>query len=563
MKPQSFDFIVVGAGSAGCALANRLSESGRHTVLLLEGGGPDSNPWIHIPLGVGKLLTNEKYAWPFFTEPQSYLKGQKVYWPRGRVLGGSSAVNGMAYVWGDPAEFDSWSELGISGWSHQDVWPWFAKVETYPYGDNPNRGRSGPVWITDRGRHDPDDISDAFVQGCLESGIPPTAEYNGGVYEGVRYLEQNARNGRRQTAAVAYLRPARGRKNLTICTNAFVRRLVIEAGRCVGVEYEHEGQQCVAHARHETVLSAGAIQSPQILELSGIGDQERLCRLGIPVAQHLPAVGENMSDHLQIRCTYRTSIPETINDIMRSPYHKMRVGLQYLLTRKGLMAGTSSTAHAITRSDPGLDRADVMVRIYHISGKDRYSRSGVGGIDKFSGFSIGGFMLYPRSRGYVHCVSANPHDAPAIQPNYLQHEDDQACAIRLLRLIRQIAATPAMRDVIIAEERPGQDVTSDEGLLDYIKESGQTAWHTVGTCSMGRPGQSVVDSQLRVHGIEGLRVADISVLPTIASSNTNAAAMMIGERAAAFVLEAAKTNQGREHNESTREAAAERAHATV
>ena len=536
MQTETFDYVIVGAGSAGCVVANRLTASGRHRVLLLEGGDEDTNLWIHIPLGVGKLLTNEKYAWPFRTEPQSNMAGQQVYWPRGRVLGGSSALNGMAYVWGDPTEYDNWAEQGVNGWRFADIQPYFAKMETYPYGDSPMRGRNGPLWITDRGVNDPDRISDAFIQGCLQAGIERTPDYNGGPYEGVRYLEQNSRNGRRQTAAVAYLRPIRGRKNLTVRTKAFVRRVIVDGARCTGVEYEHEGKLLVANAGLEVVLSAGAIQSPQLLELSGVGDEHRLRSLGIQVNRHLPAVGENMSDHLQVRCTYRTSIPETINDIMRSPLHRLKVGLQYILTRKGLMAGTSSTAHAITRTRPDLSHPNVMVRIYHISGQDRYSRSGVGGIDKFSGFSIGGFMLYPRSRGHVHCVSADPRVFPAIQPNYLQHEEDRQCAVELLRLIREIAAQPSMREVIVSEERPGPAVENDEGLLDYIRQSGQTAWHTVGTCRMGEPGQSVVDSRLRVHGVHGLRVADISVMPTIASSNTNAAAMMIGERAADFML---------------------------
>ncbi len=541
MQAETFDFLVVGAGSAGCVLANRLSASGQYRVLLLEGGGEDSNLWIHIPLGVGKLLTNEKYAWPFRTEPQEGLAGQQVYWPRGRVLGGSSALNGMAYVWGDPAEYDSWRALGVEGWNFADIQPYFSKMETYPYGDNPLRGRDGPLWITDRGARDPDRISDAFIDACLQAGIDRTLDYNGGQYEGVRYLEQNVRNGRRQTSAVAFLRPARGRKNLVVRTNAFVRRVVVEGGRCTGVEYDHEGKRQLAHAAIEVVLSVGAVASPQLLELSGIGDEQRLSRLGIPLVQNLPEVGENMSDHLQIRCTFRTTIPETINDIMRSPFYRMKAGLQYILTRKGLMAGTSSTAHAITRTRPNLPHPNVMMRIYHISGKDRYSRSGVGGIDKFSGFSIGGFMLYPRSRGHVHCKSADPHVAPSIQPNYLQHNDDIQCAVEMLRLIREIAGQPALRDVIVSEQRPGLSVDTDEGLLDYIKQSGQTAWHTVGTCRMGEPGQSVVNSRLQVHGIDGLRVADISVMPTIASSNTNAAAMMIGERAADFMLMDAKS----------------------
>jgi len=536
MPEAVFDYIVVGAGSAGCALAYRLTESGRHRVLLLEAGGPDRNPWIHIPLGVAKTIQDERLVWKFSTEPEPGLAGQSLYWPRGKVLGGSSSVNGMVYVRGDPREYDHWGDLGNDGWSYRDLLPVFKRMEAYAEGDPAYRGHDGPLSVTNRRTKDPDPLSEAYVVACREAGISTIEDYNAADWEGASMLQLNTRRGLRCSTADAYLRPAMSRPNFVLETRAHVLRVVFD-GRCaIGVDYQRGGRKHYARAAREVILCAGSVQSPQLLELSGVGDAARLQHLGIPIVHNLPGVGEGLIDHLQVRLTFECTQPITINDLMRNPLRRLLVGMRFVFLRKGIMTATSSTAHAICRTRRELSRPDVKVQLYQISGKDRYARTASLGIDPYSGFSVGGFKLRPESRGSIHLRSPDPLSPPEIRANYLTHPEDQKTYVDMLRLVRRISAQPTMTQFIVAERRPGPEVGDDAGLLAYARETGQTSWHPIRTCRMGTEEQAVVDSRLRVRGLHGLRVADASIMPTMASSNTHAPAVMIGERCADFVL---------------------------
>jgi choline dehydrogenase len=536
-----YDYVVVGGGSAGSAVASRLSESGRFRVLLLEAGEDDPWIWLRVPLGAGFVLLSQRSLWRFYTEPQANLGNRKMFWPRGRVLGGSSTINGMLWVRGEPAEYNHWRDLGNPGWGYDDVLPYMKRKEAYAQGDG-TRGKHGPVHISRFGRSA---LGDAFYNACVEAGVPATPDYNGAQYEGVGYLQSNTKRGLRFGGREAYLRPAQGRPNMHVRTGARADRIRVESGRAVGVEYRVGGDRCFARASREVVVSAGAIQSPQLLELSGIGDKERLADLGIAGVKHLPGVGENCRDHLHTRVSFECRRPITLNDILDNPLRKAWMGLRYLVRRDGEMAACTATVHALAKTDPALDRPDVKIQMHNLSAEDpRHPTELV--LDRFPGFGIGSFALRPESTGSVHIRSADPDEPPMIAANYLTDPRDRKTSIAALRLARRIAEQPALAKLIVREVRPGPEAQSDAALLEHVAKLGATSYHPIGTCKMGNDAMAVVDHELRVHGIEGLRVADASIMPTMVSSNTNAPSFLIGERCAEFLLREAGANMSPE-----------------
>jgi choline dehydrogenase len=504
-----FDYVIVGAGSAGCVLANRLSENPQTRVLLLEAGPRDTAFWIHVPLGYGKLFTRTDINWAYESEPEPALNGRRIFTPRGKVLGGSSSINGLVYIRGQAEDFDAW---GIPAWDFRSLAPYFARAE-------------GELRVSNLERHE---LCDAFIAAAEALGIPRNDDFNGPSQEGTGYYRATSYLGRRRSTAIAYLRPARKRPNLRVETAALANKVLFEGSRALGVEYRQHGKVKKAHAAREVILAAGAFNSPQLLERSGVGSRQLLERHGIPVVHDAPQVGEGLQDHFYVRTFWRCCKAITLNDDMRSLWRQARIGLQYLLKRSGPLTISAGHAAAFVRTRPELARPDAQIYFINFSAAQR------GGIlHAHSGFTSAVSQLQVESRGSTHIRSADPEAPPAIRYNYLATENDRRVLVEGLKLIRRICATPPMRDYVEGEFMPGENVVTDDDWLAYCRERGETVFHPTSTCRIG----AVVDEALRVKGLQALRVIDASVMPAVPSGNINAAVIAVAEKAADLIRE--------------------------
>jgi choline dehydrogenase len=526
------DYVVVGAGSAGCAVANRLSEDSHRDVILLEAGPKDAYLWIHIPIGYGKTMFNPKYNWMYETDPEPEMNNRRVYWPRGKTLGGSSAINGLIYVRGQPEDYDDWVRQGCSGWSWEEVLPYFKKLEKNSRGESATHGGSGPVSCSDiSSKHE---LMEAIIRGANGLGVPRNDDFNDGEQEGVGYYQLFTDRGWRSSTAVAYLKPARARRNLRVMTETQATRILFEGKRAVGVEAIQSGHRIQIKARREVILSAGAIQSPQLLEGSGIGQADRLQGLGIPVVHHLSGVGENLQDHLQFRLLFRCKKPITTNDDLRSPLRAAKIGLQWLFTGGGPLGVGINQGGLFTKiMQDGADstrRPDIQFHFATLSADMAGAKP-----HPFPGFTFSVCQLRPESRGSVHITSPDTLQAPSMKANYLTAELDRRCAVESVRFARRLAQTPEMAAYTEQELKPGLHRTSDEDLLAFCRESGATIFHPSGTCKMGPGEDAVLDERLRVRGVQGIRVVDCSAMPTLVSGNTNAPVIMMAEKASDMI----------------------------
>jgi choline dehydrogenase-like flavoprotein len=533
-----FDYIIVGAGSAGCVLANRLTESGWYRVLLLEAGGSDSSPWIRVPIGYARTFTDRRYNWMYQTEPEPALENRTAFWPRGKVLGGSSSINAMVFVRGQPSDYDDWRDAGNPGWSWRDVLPYFRKLEDHAWGASKYHGAGGPIHV-----HDPSAAAHplcmTFLEACTEVGIPLSRDFNGAETEGAGFWQVTIRNGARVSSASAYLRPALRRPNLELAIEARTTRVLFSGTAATGVEYLRGGSRLTATARREVLLCAGAIGSPQLLELSGIGDPQLLRRLDIPVAAALPGVGRGLQDHVCVSYFYRSRV-RTLNDELAPFLGKARAALRYALHRDGPLAMSVNQAGAFVRSRPELARPNLHIYFNPasysttMSGQSRRLLSP----DPFPGFLMSFNTCRPTSRGSVHLRSPDPLASPAIAPNSLSTPEDVADVYEGARVLRRISAAGPLAAVIDSELKPGEHVRSDAAVLEDFRHRAGSVFHPCGTCAMGSDAtRSVVDPHLRVRGVRNLRVVDASIFPAVTSGNINAPTLMVAEKAADLILD--------------------------
>ena len=533
MTEDVFDYIVTGAGSAGCVVAARLSESGKHSVLLLEAGPPDTNPWIHIPLGFARTYVNPKVNWKFETQPQPQLHDRRLYLPRGKTLGGSSSINGMVYIRGNHGDYDEWRQRGCDGWDWDSVLPYFRKAENQARGEDEFHGVGGPLHVSDQPAKY--ELTEAALAACEQAGIPRNPDFNGAQQEGCGHYQTTTSRRRRWSTAKAYLEPARGRANLTVRTGAHATKVLIEKERAAGVEFHTEQGHVTARARREVVVSGGAYGSPQLLLLSGLGPGEHLREMGVPVIRDIPAVGSNLHDHFNTNLSWRCSKAITLNDLENSWPRKIAAAIQYGLFRSGPMASNGIHAGLFTRSDPRLERPDLQVNIFEWSTLERNGTRVKP--HPFSGFTLMPVHLRPDGRGTVRLNSPNPLAPPAVLFDYLRTEYDIQALLAAIRLCRMIAAQPALRPYIMDEVMPGLATQSDDEMVEYVRQTGVSNQHPTSSCAMGQGPNTVVDPRLRVHGVDGLRVADASIMPVVVGGNTNAPTIMIGEKCAAMMLQ--------------------------
>jgi choline dehydrogenase len=531
-QADNFDYIIVGAGSAGCVLADRLSASGQHKVLLLEAGPADKHFWIHVPLGYGKLFQDPRVNWMYQTEPEAELNSRSVIAPRGKVLGGSSSINGLLYVRGQHEDFDHWRQLGNTGWSFEDVLPFFRKAEDQQRGSDRLHGSGGPLAVSDVKPHK---LCEAFIEACEEAGHPRNKDFNGETQEGAGYFQLTARNGRRCSTARGYLKPARGRSNLHVESSALATRILFEGRRAVGVEYRQNGVPRQARANGEVILSGGAFNSPQLMQLSGVGPADLLRQHGIGVIADMPGVGADLQDHFQVRFNYRCTEPITVNDMMAKKHRQVMAGLRYLIFRDGPLSIGAGYAGGFFKTDRSLPTPDVQLHFILFSAESVGQK-----LHPFPGFLASVCQLRPRSRGSVAIKSADPAAAPAIHMRYMSDPFDQEVIVAGMKLTRKIMSQPAIARYVDEELVPGAGVQSDADMLACARDKGTTVFHPTSTCRMGPDAKAVVDQRLRVKGFDGLRVIDASIMPAVVSGNTNAAAIMIAEKGAAMLLEDAK-----------------------